>query len=277
MRLGYVCTNYNNARFTEDAVRSLLRGTAHQYRVVVVDNKSGPDDVARLQKIADEFPEVSVIFNKENVGYFRGLNVGIKRLRTDNPDLDHMVVGNNDLVFPPEFGDAVARNLPKLKKYPVISPNIVTLDGERQNPHVISRIGRFRETIYDVYYSNYALAQVISAVAKFTRRFTDRDDETHHAIAQEIWQGHGSCYLLGPIFFQEFHELWAPSFLMGEEFFLSQQLSEKGMKIFYEPSITVQHYCHAALGAVPSRRIWELSRDAHKVYRKYVKVFDKGF
>jgi len=273
MRIGYVCTNYNNSSYTEDAVRSFLEGDAGERCVVVVDNASNAENVRLLEQLPERYPNVELVLNADNKGYFRGLNDGIRHVRARHPSLDHMVVGNNDLVFPPDFADAVARKAALFDRYPVVSPDIVTLDGEHQNPHVISRISPVREFIYDLYYLNYQLAVAIRTLARLFRRFTDRPDEASHAVAQEIWQGHGSCYLLGPVFFRHFEELWAPSFLMHEEFFLSKQLGDKGMRVWYEPSITVRHHWHAAMAKMPGKRVWEAARDAHRVYRRHVKVF----
>jgi GT2 family glycosyltransferase len=148
----------------------------------------------------------------------------------------------------------------------------VTLDGEHQNPHVVKKISKSREVVYDLYYSNYLLARLILWMARATRSLTDREDERQYRTAQPIYQGHGSCYLIGPKFFEHFQELWAPTFLMGEEFFLSKQLSDKGMKTWYTPAIQVTHCCHGALGSLPSKKLWQFARDAHRVYRRYVKV-----
>jgi hypothetical protein len=158
-------------------------------------------------------------------------------------------------------------------KYPVISPDIITLDGVHQNPHVISKIGKFREFIYNLYYANYYLAIAIRRVAKLTRKFTDRQDETHHNVAQEIYQGYGACYVLGPLFFRYLEELWAPSFLMHEEYFLSKQLSDKGLSVYYEPAIRVQHCCHGAMATITGRKAWEAARAAQKIYRQHVRIF----
>jgi hypothetical protein len=78
--------------------------------------------------------------------------------------------------------------------------------------------------------------------------------------------------LIGPKFFQHFEVFWAPTFLMGEEYFLCKQLSDKGMQTFYSPEIQLTHCCHGSLSSVPSRKLWEMAREAHKVYRQYVKV-----
>jgi GT2 family glycosyltransferase len=273
MKIGYVCTNYNNSPFTCEAIKSLAANVGHRFQIVVVDNASNAPSVAEVRDCAARHDNVQLICNASNLGYFRGLNVGIGWLRREFPELEAIVVGNNDLVFPPGFADALSANRDKLSAHAVISPNIVTLDGIHQNPHVIRRISKLREVVYDLYYANFHLAMMIRRIARLTSKFTDRDDESEHAIAQPIYQGHGACYILTPIFFRHFSELWAPSFLMGEEFFLSRQLEEKGMQVFYEPSIIIQHHCHGAIDQVPSRRIWEISRAAHRLYRQHVRIF----
>jgi hypothetical protein len=180
-------------------------------------------------------------------------------------------VGNNDLLFLPDFGEALCRKVGELSRLPVIAPNIITIDDAHQNPHVIKPVGRLRELIYDAYYANYALARLILWLVRVTRSISDREDETHHAVAQFIHQGYGACYILTKTFFVHFDELWAPTFLMGEEYFLAKQLEDKGFRVFYEPSIVVRHHGHATLENVPSRMAWEYARAAHRVYRRYVK------
>lgn len=274
MNIAFVCTNYNNSPLTVEAVRSLSASDEGQYYVVVVDNNSDARNVDILKKLSAQFSNVDVIFNRDNVGYFRGLNLGIDHLRRVHPEISIIVIGNNDLVFPPEFGECLRSNIPLFEKYPVVSPDIVTLDGIHQNPHVISRIGKFREFMYDIYYANYYLAFVIRQIAQVSRPLTDRPDETQYDVAQEIYQGYGACYVLGPLFFKLFERLSAPTFMLHEEYFLSKQLNDKGFRVYYEPSIRVIHRCRGATGNVGSRRAWEIGCNAHKVYRQYVKTFD---
>ena len=275
MMLGYVCTNFNNSKYTISAINSLINGKNNQHiEIVVVDNCSDTDNIELLKTIEQQHSNVHIIFNTENTGYFSGLNCGIRYLRQPNKKIEYMIVGNNDLIFSDNFYESIVINKATLQQHAVVSPNITTLDGVYQNPHVINSISKFRELIYDIYYSNYYIAQIINKLAKITKKYTDRKDEEQHEIAQEIHQGHGSCYILGPLFFQNFDELWAPTFLMGEEFFLSVQLMEKGMKVYYEPSIKVMHHCNVSVGKMPRKHVWRLSRDAHKLYRKYIKIWN---
>lgn len=275
MAYAYVCTNYNNAHYTADAVRSINAGSHPPAHIVVVDNRSEPDDVARLKEIARDHPNVDLVLNPENIGYFAGLNSGIARMKEIAPDVKTMVIGNNDLEFPESFGADLDRVVADAADRPVVSPYIETLDGVPQNPHVVNGISRSREMIYDLYYANYFVAKLIRSVARKTHGITNRSDEEGHATAQYIYQGHGSCYIMTPSFFEKFGSLWAPTFMMGEEYFLSRQLSELGYAVYYDPRVRIRHRCNGAIENVPARKMWKLARDAHHVYRRYVKPWHR--
>lgn len=273
MKLGYICTNFNNATYTSQAAKTLLSNKGHEIVIVVVDNQSNPEDVERLRDLAKQHAEVRLVLQGENIGYFEGLNAGMHYLRANHPDVVHMVVGNNDLLFGPEFVDSVARQLPALERYPVLSPDIVTLDGMHQNPHVISGVSWVRGLLYDLYYTQYYFAAVLSKVAQTTRRVSARGDEGQWRVPGVIHQGYGACYILGPCFFAHFSDLWAPTFLFGEEYFLTKQLNDQGMAVYYEPTITVRHFCNASTGKLPRRATWGYGREAHRIYRCYVGIF----
>lgn len=273
MKITYICTNYNNSHFTVAAVASLMKNANHDLQVYVVDNASRPAELEQLQALERANPIVHIIANKDNVGYFAGLNLGISAARRDDPQATWMVVGNNDLEFPSDFCDRIERQYTEYQQYSVISPDVVTLDDEHQNPHVISGISTTREIFYDLYYSNYWLGLLIYKMAKILPRATRRGDADLWQVAQPIYQGHGSCYLLTPKFFSQFESFWAPTFMMAEEFFLSLQLKKVGEKVFYSPEIRITHHWHGSLQDVPSRSLWNMARDAHREYRKHVKVF----
>ena len=269
MKIGFVFTNYNNSHYTRQVIHSIsLNKGWNDCKVVIVDNKSELLDVQSLEQILKDYPGVKLILNEDNVGYFKGLNVGIKYLKDNFPEIGLMVIGNNDLVFPTDFIEKLEGKADVLDNYAVISPDLITLDGVHQNPHVIEKISSVRELIYDIYYTNYYFSLIIGYLAKLTKGFTDRKDEEQFEVAQTIYQGYGACYILTPKFFKNFDLLWAPTFLMGEEFFLSKQLEEKNLKVYYEPTITVNHHDHATMDKLPGKKLWKISRDSHKIYRK---------
>ncbi|KQY84849.1 hypothetical protein ASD25_07500 [Brevundimonas sp. Root1423] len=274
MQVGFAFTNYNNSDLSEALVKSvtplLNDGRA---RVVFVDNASRPAEVEKMRRIEQTYPGVSVIYNPENSGYFKGLNIGIRALRTGDDVPELVVVGNNDLEFPADFARQLERAENVMQRFPVVCPDLVGLDGEHQNPHVSRPITPLRRLVWRLYFSNYLLAQVIAAASRVSRRLTQRTDHHLHQEAGPIIEGYGACYVLTPMFFRSYSELWAPTFLMGEEFFLAKQIEQIGQQIYYEPSIVVQHLDHATTGEVPSRKMWEISRESHRVYREYLERY----
>ena len=273
MKVAYVMTNFNNSEFTVKAAESIFAQGNGEQVLVVVDNNSDLEYVKILQDIDDQYDNLITILNKDNVGYFPGLNKGIEYVLNNHPDYRYLVVGNNDLIFDKEFSAQLNAKNELFEQYPVVSPDIVTLDGFHQNPHVVSGISKFREFIYDLYYSNYYLAGFIRKIAALTQSFTDRKDEEQYEIPQEIYQGYGACYILGPLFFENWNALWTPSFMMYEEFFLSRQLESGGYKIYYEPTISIKHHWHASMNKLPGKKRWEMAKASHKEYRKHVKVW----
>ena len=83
----------------------------------------------------------------------------------------------------------------------------------------------------------------------------------------------GGAVMSGPRFFEQFTELWAPTFMMSEEYFLSKQLSDVGQRVYYEPALQVVHHWHGSLENLPSKQRWSMARDAHREYRKHVGIF----
>ena len=270
----FVFTNYNNSDITAEAINSILNNiidNEFNIEIIIVDNDSNLNEKNKLREISESTKFVKVIYLSENIGYFKGLNEGIKNLTNPSNFYDFVVIGNNDLYFENNFLKSVYENYNLFKNYPVVSPDIIRLDGFHQNPHVTKPISKFREIMYDAYYSNYYLSKIISFTANMTRKYTHRGDEKSYKIGGEIIEGYGACYLLGPLFFKSFEYLLAPTFLMGEESFLYYQLKEKNYNIYYEPNIKVKHHDHATVSNLPSKKFWKLSKDSHKIYKEFKK------
>jgi len=267
-------TNYNNSQFTIDAIESLALSDLVNYRVIIVDNDSKLEQIDMLKNIKNE--KVSIIYSNENTGYFPGLNIGIESIKDELVGDFLVYIGNNDVIYPKNIAKECLNGYGKLKGYPVISPDIRTLDNTPQNPHVISRISKFRGYIYDFYHASYLGAVLVSKLASLSARWTKRADEDNYKNAQEIYQGYGAMYILTPSFFQHFQYLPEESKLMYEEYFLSLYLYRKGFKVYYSPLFSLIHCCKGATGALSSKVKWNYSRVAHKKYSRFLKEF-KGY
>lgn len=97
-----VVVNWNRANDTVECVRSLKRGGIENDRIIVIDNGSTDDSVAR---ISSECPEVELHRMESNQGYAKGANVGMRLAMAHRPDFVFFL--NNDAVI----GDRCASKL----------------------------------------------------------------------------------------------------------------------------------------------------------------------
>jgi len=271
MQVAFVVVNYNNTKYTKDLIESIvaMQGYTNQ-RVIIVDNDSCSEEKQLLKDLPSIYNNIDIIYSETNVGYFPGLNIGLSELSKSGHDYDAIIIGNNDLIFPKQFLTNLYHKEELLNRYSVIAPDIVDLDGNHQNPHVVGRVSEFRERVYDLYYSNFHLANLITKVASLTKRVSDRSDEEQFEKPQEIYQGFGACYILGKAFMHKYGQLNMPCFMYHEELFLAHQLELGGEKVWYEPSIMVKHVGKASTGSMQSLWRWRVARDAHVEYRKII-------
>ena len=87
--------NWNGRSLLQTCLPPLLHQTYANYHVVVVDNGSTDDSVAFVQ---ENFPQVQLILNEENLGFSRGTNAGLRQISADV-----VVLLNNDVLVQPNW------------------------------------------------------------------------------------------------------------------------------------------------------------------------------
>ena len=272
MRCALIVTNYNNSKYTLSLFDSLTKTIGnHEWILIVVDNASNKNDLDILKNLTSKQKSLYIIENSFNSGYFRGLNLGLAFLYGLNYEFDYIVIGNNDLIFPEDFFNKLEINNQKNYNKIVICPDIITIDGIHQNPHVLTRISKIRIILWDTYYLNYTFSTLILFLYNIFKPYLIRKDNEFWKQEGEIAEGYGACFLLTKRFANELKFLWSPTFLMGEEFFLKKQLNQKGYLYYYDPNITVIHHDHATTGNVLSKKIWKICKESHKVFKEYYK------
>src|SRR5690606_35735071 len=83
-------------------LESVFRLDYPNYHVLVVDNHSTDDSVARIR---ERFPDLDLLVTGENLGYAGGNNAGIQHALP--ADFDYVCVLNNDTVVEPAFLSAL--------------------------------------------------------------------------------------------------------------------------------------------------------------------------
>lgn len=97
-RVGIVIVNYNGGKYQNDCIKSLYEMSCTDFEVIVVDNASTDDSIARLK---ESYPAVHVIEFQENAGVAKGNNIGIKYSR--KLKMEYTLLMNNDVELHPEM------------------------------------------------------------------------------------------------------------------------------------------------------------------------------
>lgn len=130
IRVRAVLVSFNSVDLTLRAVMALQRfSRPGLLDVVVVDNASGDDTVARLRA---EVPEVTVIESGENRGFGAANNLGMSELVGDLPAADFFLLINTDAFVSAGTVDALVRRMAAEPGLGVCGPKLRNQDGTLQ-------------------------------------------------------------------------------------------------------------------------------------------------
>lgn len=121
VKVSVVIVTHNHERYIRDCLNSVLEN--NPYEIIVVDNSSKD----RSTEIVKEFPEVKLIENKENIGYGRGNNLGVKHSKGK-----YVVILNPDTKVEKNWLEELLKPLKKEKKL-ITTPKILMYDGAKIN------------------------------------------------------------------------------------------------------------------------------------------------
>jgi GT2 family glycosyltransferase len=273
MKFIFIAVNFNGYIHTKnylDSIRALKRQSDDVVKTIIVDNNSLPQDVCAVRDYLSESLNEQMIELTSNIGYFKGLNAGISVC--DKRDETFLIVGNNDIVIDETF----IQNLKLVDLDPdvqLIAPNVITLDGRQQNPHVITGVSRLEKIKATIYFSNYHVAQVLRLINFALKRVVSKGKKgpSREAYSQmKIKRGIGACYVLPPAFFKMHEKLDDRVFLWGEEALLSHQIESAGGTTLYAPSLKITHCESASVRFIETRKRYDIVKKSYKIYKKYL-------
>lgn len=273
MKVLFICVNYNSALFTDRCLASIcdldkiVENKSIEVSALVVDNASSCEDKLLLDSVAAKYKFAKIIYSDFNLGYFRGLNLGLSSVSTAN--YDYIIVGNNDLCYDRPFLVELSSRLYSQDTL-VVAPNIIASDSYSQNPHCINRVSRLRKILYIIYYSNYYCAVFLTRASRLWIKVRGGRRNKNASKSMYIHMGIGACYILTASFFRYFSCLVDSVFLYGEEALLAGQVISVEGKTFYDSTLRVFHAESGSLSKVPRRATYEFAKKSYPIYRQYL-------
>lgn len=227
MKLSVVIVNYNVEHFLEQCLSSVRKAVANiEAEVYVVDNNSVDGS---LKMLAEKFPEVKVIANKENVGFSRANNQAI-RISTG----EYVLLLNPDTVVE---DDTFTKTIEFMDSHPDAGGlGVKMVDGKGR---FLPESKRGLPTPATAFYKMFGLTKLFPHSKRFARYYMGHLDNDE---INEVEILAGAFMLMRRSTLDKCGLLDETFFMYGEDIDLSYRITLAGYKNYYYPKTRIIHY-----------------------------------
>jgi GT2 family glycosyltransferase len=271
-RVVIIILNWNGIIDTLACLESVRQLDYANHKVVVVDQNS--DDGSR-ESIANQYPEVTLIRNEDNLGFATGNNIGIRHAM--DRGADYIVLLNNDTIVRPTFLTALVAAAREHPDFDVFGPKIV-FDSD---PNVIWAAG----------------SHIDWQKATCIQRGYQEIDRGQYDTTVEVNALSGCAMMISSTAFQTVGLLDDRFFAYYEETDWCARAKKAGLRILYVPTAVVRHKVSRTIGpsspaiafymvrnnllfvwknSAGSRRLSLLGRSLHREARTICSRFIRG-
>lgn len=215
-----IVPHWNGWSILEPCLTSLQKSSYMPLSVVVVDNASTDDSV---QQVNENFPDVRIIQNSENLGFAGGCNVGIRET-----DSDFYLILNNDTTHEPDWINHLVERMLVDDKVAAVQPKIMSA----QDPEHFDYAGGVGG-LMDVLAYPFALGRIFTTMEK--------DDGAYDAPEDIFWAS-GTALLLRSSALDEVGLFDETFFAHMEEIDLCWRLQNAGWRILNAPAARIYHH-----------------------------------
>jgi N-acetylglucosaminyl-diphospho-decaprenol L-rhamnosyltransferase len=266
-RWAAVVVNFEAGPLLVGCVRSVLADTsAGEVELVVVDNGSADDSVAQLRRA---LPDVRVVRAPGNVGYARGVNLGIAATRAPA-----IAVLNADTEIAPGTAAAMLQRLDADARLGAIGPRIRNTDGTdypsaRSIPSVVDAIG-------------HGAFGMFRPRNRFTRRYRQLDADP--GVSRPVDWLSGAAVWLRRTALDDVGGWDERYFMYFEDVDLCWRLRRAGWGVQYEPAGGVVHVQGVSTSRRPYRMLiahhrsaWQFARRRFTGWRRVLLPFAAAY
>ncbi len=252
VELSVVVVNFNSREYLRKCLRS-IQETAKDltHEIIVVDNRSKDGSAEMVRR---EFPDVCLIENRNNLGFTRGNNQGI---RVSRGRFVHLL--NNDTVVLPGAFQAMIKVMNDHAGAGLVGPRLLNGDGTLQQS--FGKDMNFVNDFFRKYVTNLYEKRKNPIVGKFL-------DWRHSALREVAWVKGASMFFRRQALFDA--GLMDESiFMFMEEIDLSVRVRELGWKILFTPEARIVHFGGVSTGTNSYQAKVEYHKSQLHFYKKH--------
>ena len=241
-RVGVVVLNYKSYKETLECVSSLQQQNIKYLEIVIVENGSGNESFAILDDAYKNVSNVTLIESKENLGFARGNNIGIRFAR-EHLKCDFIFVLNSDTILKDEYTIAKMLDLYK-ENVGVISCLCYGMDENLANPSFVCKDNLYFKYFRTSVYNTYMILRNICSKNEKANRALENGTVVKHDVSQFCNYAYiitGCAFMLTPAFFKYYRQLYPKTFLYAEETALAWYLKKARLKTAYCETTKLLH------------------------------------
>ena len=227
MKLSIIIVNYNVKYFLLQLLESLERSkTTFDREVIVVDNASTDGS---MQLVSDRFPQIITINNKENVGFSKANNQGIRISRGK-----YVLLLNPDTIVQEDTLESAVRFMEEHPEAGALGCRMIDGAG-----NYLPESKRSLPTPVVAFYKAFGFASLFPTSKKFNAYYLGHlpEDQIH-----EVEVLTGAFMLMPREVLDQVGLLDEQFFMYGEDIDLSYRIFAAGYKIYYFPRTSIIHF-----------------------------------
>ena len=224
--LSIVIVSYNTKEFLGRCLDSIFESTLKDLEVIVVDNASKDGSVEEIRKFDSK---VKIIENKENVGFSKANNQGVKIVKGK-----YLLFLNPDTVVNKDTLSTLISFMENTKDAGVVTCKVILPDGNLDDS-----AHRGFPTPWNAFCYFSGLEKLFPRFKLFAGYHMGWEDFTK---THEINACAGSFMLVRREAGDQIKWWDEDYFFYGEDLDFCIKLKEKGWKIYYYPHVSITHY-----------------------------------
>ncbi len=256
--LSIIIVGHNNKDLVIDCLKSIREDTSlKEKEIIVVDNGSTDGSQEAIKKLQESVSNVTLIENKENLGYAKANNQGIKKARGE-----HVLLLNSDTVVKKNSLGKLLAFAKKKKDAGVIGPKLLNIDGSLQ-PSCF-RFPTIKNAIKEYWLGEKGLFEKYAPKSKKA--------STVDAVV-------GAAFLMTPAALKKVGVLDERYFAYFEDIDYCRNAWKKGLKVYYYPGVEIIHYHGATFKKMASKKMvkkedqWRKLIPSSKIYHGVLKHY----
>ncbi|WP_144940559.1 glycosyltransferase family 2 protein [Paenibacillus sp. 32O-W] len=257
MDLSIIILNYNTRELTLKALRSVYASrTGYQFEVILIDNASSDSSV---EKIREEFPQVQLIENQENVGFAKANNQGM-RIATGR----YILLLNSDTIVQTDTLEIMVRFMDEHPDVGASGCKVILPDGSLDKA---CRRG-FPTPSASFYYA-FGISKLFPHVPRFNQYqlgYLNPDEE--YPVDCLV----GAFMLVRRKAIDEVGLLDEQFFMYGEDVDWCYRIKQAGWTNYYYPKTHIIHYKGASSRKKPLKIVYEFHRAMYLFHRKHFRL-----